>query len=203
MSFQQQLTFSLGAFFRAGGKTPTSTSKAGDKGGKTKTTVQPVSKDDSASEESVQVVSPLSISLCSPPAVPHLIYDNQPNRVGSKPSNDKPLGRFIPSPNRTFFNKEAQQQFDELCSRQMMSPTTLVCCDLPRRQSPRLTPITFSKKAELAHKIAVRAVTSVGQTVVLQACFSESFDREDFMKDLVEKAKEIKWSSQTKRWSKN
>ena len=63
--------------------------------------------------------------------------------------------------------------------------------------------MTFSEKAKLAHQIAIRAVTSMGQTVALQACFNESFDREDFMKDLVEKAKQIKWSSQTKRWSKN
>ena len=83
-------------------------------GEEAKTTVQPVSRDDSASEKSVQVVSPPSISLHSPQTVPHLIYDNQPNRVGSKLSCDKPLGRFIPSPNRTFFNKESQQQFDEL-----------------------------------------------------------------------------------------
>ena len=113
-------------------------SKAGGRGGEAKTTAQPVqlvSKDDSASasEESVQVVSPPSISLHSLPAAPHLIYDNQPYRVGSKPSNNKPLGRFIPSPNRTFFNKEAQQQFDELCSWQMMSPTTLVCHDFPTK----------------------------------------------------------------------
>ena len=84
-------------------------------------------------QRSLQVVSPPSVSLRSPPAVPHLIYENQPNKVGSKPSNDKPLGRFIPSPNRTFFNKEAQQQFDELHSWQMMNPTTLVCHDLPTR----------------------------------------------------------------------
>ena len=101
--------------------------------GEAKTTVQPVSRDDSTSEESVQFVSSPSISLCSPPAVPHLIYDNQPNRVGSKLSCDKPLGRFIPSPNRTFFNKEAQQQFDELHSWQDISPTTLVCHDVPTR----------------------------------------------------------------------
>ena len=116
LSFQPRLMFRLGSFFGAGGKTPTRTSKAGGKGGKAKTTVQPVSRDDSASEESVQVVSPPSISLHSPPAVSHLIYDNQPNRVSSKLSCDKPLGRFIPSPNRTFFNKDAQQQFDELHS---------------------------------------------------------------------------------------
>ena len=53
--------------------------------------VQPVSTEHSASDESVQVVIPLSINLGSPPAIPYLIYDNQPNRVGSKPSNDKPL----------------------------------------------------------------------------------------------------------------
>ena len=76
-----------GCFFGARGKSPTRMYKAGGRGRKAKTTVQPVSKDDSASEESVQVVSP--------PAVTCLIYDNEPNRVGSKPSNDKPLGRFI------------------------------------------------------------------------------------------------------------
>ena len=85
----------------------------------------------------------------------------------------------------------------------MMNPTTLVHHDLPTRQSLRLTPMTFSKKAKLAHQIAVRAVTSMGQTVALQACFNDSCNREDFMKDLVEKAKQIKQSSQTKSWSKN
>ena len=164
-----------------------------------------MSQDDlaSASEESVQVVSPSSISLHSPPAVPCLIYDNQPNRVRSKPSNDKPLGRFIPAPNRTFLNLEAQQLFDELHSQQMMSPLTLVHCDVPTRQSLRLTPMSFSKKSKLAHKISIRAMASMRQTAALQACFNESFDREEFMKDMVEKAEEIKWSSKTKSLSKN
>ena len=183
-------------------------SKAAGRGGKAKTTlkpVQPVSQDDSASasEESVQVVSPPSISLRSPPAVPHLIYDNQPNRVGSKSSNDKPLGRFFPSPNKTFLNLEAQQRFDELHSQQMMSPLTLVRRDVPTRQSPILTPMSFSKKAKLEHKIAIRPMASMGQTAALQACFNKLFNREEFMKDMVEKAKETKWSSKSERWSKN
>ena len=63
--------------------------------------------------------------------------------------------------------------------------------------------MTFSEKAKLARKIAGRAVSSMGQTVPLQVCLNESFNKKDFMKDLVEKAKEIKWSSQTKRRSKN
>ena len=201
LSFQQHLTFSPGAFYGAGGKTPTKMSKAGGRGGKAKSTaqpvepVQPVQKDDpaSGSEESLQVISlPSVISLHSPPAVPHLIYDNQPNRVGSKPSNDKPLGRFIPSPNRNFFNKQAQQELDELHSKQMMSHTTLVCCDVLKRQRQRLTPISFAEKAKLAHEIALRAVTSMGQTAEIQACFNDSFNRDDFICDLVEKAKDIK-----------
>ena len=110
----------------------------------------------------MQVVSPLSISLHSSPAVPHLIYDNQPNRVSSEPSNDKPLGRFIPSPKRTFFIKEIQQRFDALHSWQETSPTTLVHCDVPTRQSLILKPMTCAKKSKLAHKIAIRAMTSMG-----------------------------------------
>ena len=200
LSFQLHLTFSPGAFLGAGGKTPTKMPKAGGRGGKAKSTAQPVEpvqpaqKDDSASgsEESLQVISLPSVILHNPPAVPCLMYDNQPNRVGSKPSNDKPLGRFIPSPNRIFFNKQAQQEFDELCSKQMMSHTTLVCCDVPKRQRQRLTPISLAEKAKLAHEIALRAVASMGQTVGIRACFNESFDRDDFIHDLVKKAKDIR-----------
>ena len=124
--------FSPGAFFGAGGKTATRMSKAGGRGGggKAKSTVQPVQpareEDESASDESVQVVSPPSVTLHSPPAVPHMVYNNQPNRVGSKPSNNQPLGRFLPSPNRTFFNKGAQLEFDDLHTHQVLSPVTLV-----------------------------------------------------------------------------
>ena len=93
-------------------------SKAGGRGGNAKSTVQPLQpareKDESASDESVQVVSPPSVTLRSPSPVPHMVYDNQPNRVGSKPSNNQPLGRFLPSPNRTFFNKRAQLEFGDL-----------------------------------------------------------------------------------------
>ena len=32
----------------------------------------------------------------------------------------------------------------------------------------------------------------MGQTVALQACFNESFDKEDFMRGLIEKDKDIK-----------
>ena len=105
-------------------------SKAGGRGGKAKSTVQPLQpareKGESASDESVQVVSPPSVILRSPAAVPCMVYDNQSNRVGSKPSNNQPLGRFLPSPNRTFFNKRAQLEFDDLHTRQHLSPVTLV-----------------------------------------------------------------------------
>ena len=74
----------------------------------------------------------------------------------------------------------------------MMSHTTLVHHDVPKRQRQRLTPMSFAEKAKLAHEIALRAVISMGQTVGLQACFNESFDMNDFMHDLVEKAKDIK-----------
>ena len=171
-------------------------SKAGGRGGKAKSTVQPMQpvreEDESASDESVQVVSPPSVTLCSPPAVPHMVYNNQPNRVGSKPSNNQPLGRFLPSPNRTFFNKRVQLEFDDLHTHQHLSPVTLVRCDIqPRRTSPRLTPMSFSERSKLAHTIAVRAVKQMGQTVALQACFNESFDKEDFMRGLIEKAEDI------------
>ena len=67
-------------------------SKAGGRGGKAKSRVQPLQpgreKDESASDKSVQVVSPPSVTLCSPPQLPHMVYDNQLNRVGSKPSNN-------------------------------------------------------------------------------------------------------------------
>ena len=117
--------FSPGAFFGAGGKTATRMSKAGGRGRKAKSTVQPVrEEDESASDESVQVFSPPSVTLCSPPAVPHMVYNNQPNRVGSKPSNNQSLGRFLPSPNRTFFNKRAQLEFDDLHTRQHLSLVT-------------------------------------------------------------------------------
>ena len=42
LSFRQCLTFSPGAFFRASGKTPRRTLKAGGRGGKAKSTAQPV-----------------------------------------------------------------------------------------------------------------------------------------------------------------
>ena len=52
--------FSPGAFFGAGGKTATRMSKAGGRGGKAKSTVQPMQpareEDESASDESVQVL---------------------------------------------------------------------------------------------------------------------------------------------------
>ena len=109
-------------------------SKVGGRGGKAKSTVQPLQpareKDELASDESVQVVSPPSVTLRSPPPVPCMVYDNQPNRVGSKPSYDQPLGRFLPSPNKTFFNKRAQLEFDDLRTRQHMSPVTLVRRDV-------------------------------------------------------------------------
>ena len=41
LSFQQCLTFSPGAFFGDGGKTPRRTLKAGGRGGKAKSTAQP------------------------------------------------------------------------------------------------------------------------------------------------------------------
>ena len=122
------------AFFGAGGKTATKMSKAGGGGRKAKSTVQPLQpareKDESTSDESVQVVSPPSVTLRSPPPVPHMVYDNQPNRVGSKPSNNQPLGRFLPSPNITFFNKRVQLEFDDLHTRQHLSPVTLVQHDV-------------------------------------------------------------------------
>ena len=62
--------------------------------------------------------------------------------------------------------------------------------------------MTFAKKSKIANQIAKRAMASMGQTVALQACFNESFDKEDFMQGLAEKEKEIKKSSATKRWSK-
>ena len=87
-------------------------------------------KDELASDESVQVVSLPSVTLRSPPPVPRMVYDNQPNRVGSKPSNNQPLGRFLPSPNRTFFNKRAQLEFDDLHTCQHLSLVTLVRRDV-------------------------------------------------------------------------
>ena len=132
--FHPRLTFSPGAFFGTGGKTATKMSKAGGRGGKAKSTVQPLQpareRDESASDESVQVVSPPSVTLRSPPPVPRMVYDNQPNRVGSKPGYDQPLGRFLPSPNKTFFNKRAQLEFDDLHTCQHMSPVTLVRRDV-------------------------------------------------------------------------
>ena len=62
--------------------------------------------------------------------------------------------------------------------------------------------MTFAEKSKIGHQIAKRAMASMRQTVALQSCFNESFNREDFMQDLVQKAKEIKKSSATKRWSK-
>ena len=95
------------SLFGAGEKTATKMSKTGGRGGKAKSTVQPLQpareKDESALDESVQVVSPPSVTLHSPPPVPRMVYDNQPNRMGSKPSNDQPLGGFLPSPNKTSF----------------------------------------------------------------------------------------------------
>ena len=183
-------------------------SKVGGRGGKAKSTVQPLQpareKDESASDESVQVVSPPSVTLRSPPPVPHMVYDSQQNRVGSKPSYDQPLGRFLPSPNKTFFNKRAQLEFDDLHTRQHMSPVTLVQRDVQRRRtSPRWTPMSFRERSKLAHTIAVRAVKQMGQTVALQACFNESFDKEDFMRGLIEKAKDIKTTMVTRKWSKH
>ena len=138
--------------------------------GEAKSTVQPMQpareEDESASDESVQVVSPQLVTLCSPPAIPHFIYNNQPNRVGSKPSDNQPLGRFLPSPNRTFFNKGAQQEFDDLHMHQQLSPVTLVQCDVqPRRRGPRLTPMSFSERSKLAHTIAVRAVKQMSHLI--------------------------------------
>ena len=182
-------------------------SKAGGRGRKAKSTVQPMQparEEDESASASVQVVSPPSVTLCSPPAVPHTVYNNQPNRVGSKPGDNQPLGRFLPSPNRTFFNKGAQQEFDDLQTRQQLSPVTLVRCDVqPRRTSPRLTPMSFSERSKLAHTIAVRAVKQMGQTVALQVCFNKSFDKEDFMRELIEKAKDIKKTMVTRKWSKH
>ena len=188
--------FSPGAFFGAGRKTVTKMSKAGGRGGKAKSIVQPLQpareKDESASDESVQVVSPPSVTLRSPPPVPCMVYDNQPNRVGSKPSNDQPQGRFLPSPNKTFFNTRAQLEFDDLHTCQHLSPVTLVRRDVQQRRTRlRLTPMSFSENSKLTHTIAVRAVKQMGQTVALQACFNESFDKEDFMRGLIEKAKDI------------
>ena len=112
--------------------------------------------------------------------------------MGSKPSNNQPLGRFLPPPNRTFFNKRAQLEFDDLHTHQHLNPVTLVRCDVQqRRTSPRLTPMSFSERSKLAHTIAVRAVKQMGQIVALKACFNVSFDKEDFMRELIEKAKDI------------
>ena len=86
--------FSPGAFFGARGKTLTRMSKAGGRGGKAKSTVQPVQpareEDESASDKSVQVVNPPSVTLCSPPAVPRMVYNNHQtgwvlNLVTTKP----------------------------------------------------------------------------------------------------------------------
>ena len=183
-------------------------SKAGGRGGKAKSTVQPMQpareEDESASDESVQVVSPPLVTLHSPPAVPCMVYNNQPNRVGSKPSDNQPLGRFLPSLNRTFFNKGAQQEFDDLHACQQLGLVTLVRHEVqPRRTSPRLTPMSFSERSKLAHAIAVRAVKQMGQTVALQACFNKSFDKEDFMRGLIEKAKDIEKTMVTRKWSKH
>ena len=103
------------------------------------------------SDDSVQI-------LKSPPSILRLEFDNMPNQVGSKPNLDKPLGRFILSPNSTFLNKEVQRKFDDTRSEQEMSPNTLVIRGVEKCTSPRLTTVTQSQKAKLVKKIAQTAM---------------------------------------------
>ena len=63
--------------------------------------------------------------------------------------------------------------------------------------------MSFSERSKLAHTIAVRAVKQMGQTVALQVCFNESLDKEDFIRGMIEKAKDIKKTMVTRKWSKH
>ena len=100
-----------------------------------------------------------------------------PNPVGSKPNLDNPLGRFIPLPNSTFLNKEAQKRFDHMRSEQEMSPNTLVRRGVEKCTSPRLQIVTESQKVQLVNKIAHTAMKSMGQTAALQACLMKASKR--------------------------
>ena len=58
------------------------------------------------SDDSVQVVeSPQPLRFDSPPAIPLMEFQNQPGHIGSKPDIEKPMGKFLPSPGQSLFNK--------------------------------------------------------------------------------------------------
>ena len=118
-----------------------------------------------------------------------MVYDNMPNHVGSKPDVDKPLGMFIPSPNKTFLNKQAQEQFADMREQQELSPNTLVKKGVPQRRRPRLTMLTQGQKAKIAAKLVHSAMQEMGKTAALQACFYETFDKDRFMAGLIEDAR--------------
>ena len=48
------------------------------------------------------------------------------------------MGKFLPSPGQSLFNKGRQQEFQQMCDRQEMASTTLVRWDKPVRHSARI-----------------------------------------------------------------
>ena len=54
-------------------------------------------------------------------------------------------------------------------------------------------------KGKTCEKISVTAMETMGQMVALQSCFNESFDKDDFMKGLIEKAQYIRMETKNNK----
>ena len=143
-------------------------------------------------DDSVQVVSPQPqpqpLRFDSPPAIPLMEFQNQPDCIGSKPNTEKPMGKFLSSPGQSLFNKGRQQEFQQMCDRKEMATTILVRWDKPIRCSTRIQnlPMTLVQKQQIAHEITQNAMKDIGGIVGLQACLNESFDKDPFMSSLIE-----------------
>ena len=147
------------------------------------TEMEAVGSDESVSLPQVQV-QPYQVKLQSPPCIPCMTNSNQLSRISSK------LGTIT---KQDISSRSAQIEFDNLCSQQELSPTTLVQWNVSKRNSPRLNLVTSSQKSKLVlKKTAVTAMAAIGQTVSLQSCFNESFNKDDFMKGFIDRAQDIR-----------
>ena len=116
-------------------------------------------------------------------------FQNQPGRIGSKPNINIPMGKFLPTPGSTLFNKSTQHKFQQQWDEQEMSPQRSI------RIHNKADNMSKGNKQKLARKIVKTVMEQMGRFTALKACFQESFDKDPFMENLIKQAKLIKKSS--------
>ena len=129
------------------------------------------------------------VPLCfdSPPAIPLIEFQNQPGSIGSKPNINIPMGKFLPTPGSTLFNKGAQHKFQKQWDEQEMSSQRSIRI----QNRSKADNMNKGNKQKSARKIVKTVMEQMGGFMALKACFQESFDKNPFMEKLIEQAKLI------------